>query len=95
MTSKVCKLSVQAKDIAENSTSNDDRIGVAVEILRKDNNNIIKIYRSCQKFNIKFQISKVMSKEHPNPLNNFCKPCHVESAKSFFWYTPLINIQKI
>ena len=60
---------------AENLNSNDGIIGVVDEISREDYNHIIKIHRSCQKCDIKFQLSKVMSKEHPSPLNNLCKTC--------------------
>ena len=82
MASKVCRLSVQAEDVAKKINSNDDTIGVVNEISREDNNNIIKIHRSCQKCNIKFQLSKVMLKEHHNPLNNFCKTCYVELVQN-------------
>ena len=58
MTSKVCKFSFQAEDVAENLNSNDDMIEVVDKISREDNNNIIKIHRSCQKYNIIFQLSK-------------------------------------
>ena len=43
---------------AENLNSNDGIIGVVDEISRENNNNIIKIHRSCQKYNIIFQLSK-------------------------------------
>ena len=67
---------------AENLNSNDGIIGVVDEISRENNNNIIKIHRSCQKCNIKFKLSKVMSKEYFTPLNNFCKTCYVESVQN-------------
>ena len=82
MTSKVCKFSFQAEDVAENLNSNDDMIEVVDEISREDYNHIIKIHRSCQKCNIKFQLSKKMSKEHPNPFKINCKTSYVESVQN-------------
>ena len=48
------------------------------EVSRENNNNIIKTYRLCENCIIKFQLSKAISEDYSNPLNNFCETCYVE-----------------
>ena len=72
-------MEVNNNDINNNDRHSKEDILRVEEIVRVEKKNMIKIHRSCENCNIEFQLqlSNAISKEHSNPLNNFCETCYV------------------